>query len=68
MQSKSIYLPDTVYHALLDDLLAAHSAFDARTRVIELLGEVVNVWPQMVLDDAERNQAKSGGYTNPSES
>ena len=53
MTTKSTYLPDATYHALLDGLLAAHSAFDARTRVIELLGEVADVWPQSVLDNAE---------------
>ena len=53
MTQKSTYLPDAVYYALLDGLLAAHSAFHARTRVIELLGEVADVWPQSVLDNAE---------------
>ena len=57
MTTKSTYLPDAVYYALLDDLLAANSNFDPRGRVIELLGEIADVWPQMVLDDAERNLA-----------
>ena len=52
--TKSQYLPDPVYYALLDDLLAANSNFDARSHVIELLGEVADVWPQSVLDDAGR--------------
>jgi hypothetical protein len=49
----SKYLPDATYHALLDGLLAAHSAFDARTRVIELLGEVADVWPDSIQAEAE---------------
>lgn len=53
MTQKSTYLPDPVYNALLDDLLAAHSAFDARTRVIELLGEVADVWPDSIQAETE---------------
>ena len=53
MTTKSTYLPDATYHALLDGLLAAHSAFDARSHVIELLGEIADVWPVSVKDDAE---------------
>jgi hypothetical protein len=51
--TKSTYLPDATYHALLDGLLAAHSAFDARTRVIELLGEVADVWPDSIQAEEE---------------
>ena len=53
MTTKSTYLPDPVYFALIDDLLAANSKFDPRTRVIELIGEVADVWPVSVKDDSE---------------
>ena len=61
MTQKSTYLPDPVYYALLDDLLAANSNFDPRSRLVELLGEVAGVWPEIVQDDAERNLARSDG-------
>ena len=58
MTQKSTYLPDPVYYALLDDLLAANSNFDPRSRIVELLGDVAGVWPEIVQDDAERSIAK----------
>lgn len=55
MTTKSSYLPDPVYFALIDDLLAASTSFDPRTRVIELIGEIADVWPQKVLSEVEQN-------------
>ncbi len=51
-------LPETFvankdYHALVADLLNARDSFDPQSRVIELLGERLNVWPMSILDDRE---------------
>lgn len=51
--TKSTYLPDPVYFALIDDLLTASNSFDPRTRVIELIGEVADVWPESIQAEAE---------------
>ena len=45
------YLPDQTYFGLIDDILSAGDTLDPRSRVIELLGEVVNVWPVKVAAD-----------------
>lgn len=55
MSTKPTYLPDPVYFVLIDDLLAASNSFDPRTRVIELIGEIADVWPQKVLGDVDKN-------------
>lgn len=55
MTTKSKYLPDPVYFALIDDLLSANTSIDPRSRVIELIGEIADVWPQMVLAATEKN-------------
>lgn len=53
MTTKSSYLPNPVYFALIDDLLAASNSFDPRTRVIELIGEIADVWPESIQAEAE---------------
>ena len=50
------YLPDEIYFGLIDDILSADDTLDARSRVIELLGEIANVWPVKVLTDPVDDQ------------
>jgi hypothetical protein len=59
MTQKSTYLPNPVYHTLLDDLLAIGGSFDPRSRLVEILGCAAGIWPETVRSDAKRNQAKS---------
>ncbi|MDD9730442.1 hypothetical protein PVW46_11030 [Mameliella sp. AT18] len=47
------YLPNETYSAMIDALAAAHEAHDPRTRIIELVGEYANVWPEDVLEDGD---------------
>lgn len=57
--TKSIYLPDDVYHALKDKLAQMVAepferfCSDPDTEVVTALGEIGDIWPQSVVDDAE---------------
>lgn len=60
IQVPETFLPDADYRRLIDDIMNAHDSFDHRSRVIELLGEVVNVWPELVLRDRADALSRSG--------
>ncbi|MDW4548846.1 hypothetical protein R5H32_05715 [Defluviimonas sp. D31] len=47
------YLPDVTYFGLVDELLNVAGSFDPRSRVIELLGEIANVWPESCHSDRD---------------
>ena len=58
-ENKSIYLPDEVYQALkakLAQMVAEpfeKGGTDPETEVVTALGEIGNIWPASVQDDAE---------------
>lgn len=48
MNSQPTYLPDDVYHDILDKLETINDTVnppELRTRLIMILGEIGNVWP-----------------------
>lgn len=47
------YLPDTEYDAMIDALVAARDAHDPKTKIIEIVGEHANIWPESVLEDED---------------
>ncbi|SLN62189.1 hypothetical protein PEL8287_03386 [Roseovarius litorisediminis] len=59
MSDTSIYLPDHVYRALkskLSKMVAERfekHGTDPETEVVIALGEIGNIWPEFVRDDAE---------------
>jgi hypothetical protein len=46
--AKMTLLENTEYNELVDQLLLTGDAHDPRSNVIELLGEIANVWPKSV--------------------
>ncbi|MFN3663093.1 hypothetical protein [Yoonia sp.] len=49
----SHYIPTTDYNDLIAGLLTAGEAHDPRTRIIELLGDHADLWPDSILSDPE---------------
>ncbi len=52
MAQTEIYLPDTTYYRLIDALESAGPTLCRRTQVIELIGEIGNIWPENCHPDA----------------
>ncbi|ABA78505.1 hypothetical protein GQF56_10475 [Rhodobacter sphaeroides] len=50
----SHYLPDDVYRALVARLMADPApGLDRRSHIVTTLGEVADLWPESVRDEAE---------------
>jgi hypothetical protein len=53
------YLKEENYRKLVNLLLTAGDDFDPESRVIELLGEIGDVWPESILAENERDRLKT---------
>jgi len=59
IEEQSIYIPDHIYDALKTKLTQMVAepfekyGTDPETEVVSALGEIGNIWPEFVLDDAE---------------